>query len=410
MLVFHITLYRATFTPIFTSGKLRKMTPLLRAINEKMNDYVLKFAQSQTQFETKDLAGKFSLDGLASCAFGVETGSFDGEDSEFLYHGKGVFKFGTSELVKMVFAGKWPNFVKKTAAALGIYNVFNYPFANEYSKFLMHVIEQSFKQRRESKTNRNDLLDMMIKAVEGTLDDAEEDDMHASDQYENDAKIVGHVKKKNTLSYDDVVATAILLLAAGYDTTGSVLAWIMYDLAMNPSCQETLYEEIKDAGDDVHKLSYETLQTLPYLDAVIHETMRRHPPISGLERICTKDYQLPRSKVVIRKGDLVRLSSIGICFDPDVYPNPMEYNPDNFLKENCADRNPYSFLMFSLGPRNCLGMRFSMYEMKVCISNLVANFKLLPCEKTTKYEDLEWEWGNAFGGAKGGTWITCETR
>ena len=58
--------------------------PLLQVINEKMNSYVSKFAESNEMFETKDLAGKFSVDGLASCAFGVETGSFEDGTSEFL--------------------------------------------------------------------------------------------------------------------------------------------------------------------------------------------------------------------------------------------------------------------------------------------------------------------------------------
>ena len=374
-----------------------------------MNNYVLKLVQSNQPFETKDLAGKFSLDGLASCAFGVETGSFGNTDSEFLHHGKNVFKFTDSTFPKMIASSLTPNIIKKAAASLGIYSLFSYPFANEHSKFLMHVIESSFKQRKESNTKRNDLLDMMIEAVEGNLEDSDNDDMHASDQFEKDAKIKGHVKTKN-VSYDDVIATAILLLAAGYDTTGSALSWILYDLAMNQNCQDTLYEEISEAGKDPNKLSYETLQTLPYLDAVIHESLRMHPPISMLERICTKDYLVPDSNVVIRKGQLVRLSNIGICLDPEIYPNPLEYNPENFLKENASDRNPYSFLIFSLGPRNCIGMRFSMYEMKICISNLVSNFRFLPCDKTTKYEDLKYSKNDVFGGAEGGLWIKCEAR
>ena len=385
------------------------MTPLLQAISRKMHGHVLKLAESDEAFETKDLAGKFSLDGLASCAFGVETGSFDDEKSEFLHHGKNVFKFTGKVILKMLMMGITPNFFKKAVTGLGLTNVFNYPFANEHSKFLMNVIEASFKQRRESKTKRNDLLDMMLEAVEGSLDSVDDDDIHASDQFEKDAKILGQIKKKN-LSYDDVIATAILLLAAGYDTTGTALSYIMYDLAINQECQETLYEEITQSGNDVNKLPYETLQNLPYLDAVIHESMRRHPPIAALERVCTKDYAVPNSNIVMRPGDLVRLDNIGICFDPEVYPNPMEYNPQRFLKENAAELNPYGFLSFSLGPRNCVGMRFSMYEMKCCISNLVAKFRFVPCGKTVKYEDLKYNFADIFGGAKDGLWIKCEER
>ena len=386
------------------------MTPLLQAVSRKMHSHVLNLAKTGEAFETKDLGGKFSLDGLASCAFGVETGSFDNADSEFLQHGKNVFKFDGKVFLRMVISqAMLPNIAKKIFHNLGLGSFFAYPFANEHSKFLMHVVEASFKQRQQSKTKRNDLLDMMIEAVEGNLADLEDDDMHAGDQFEKDAKIQGSIKKKN-LSYDDVIATAILLLAAGYDTTGTALSWIFYDLAMNQGAQDNLYEEIIEAGKDTNKLSYDTLQNLPYLDAVIHESLRRHAPIATLERVCTKDYKVPNSKIVIRKGEFVRLNNVGIMMDPEIYPNPSEFNPERFLKEYAADRNPYSFLTFSLGPRNCIGMRFSMYEMKCCISNLISKFRFIPCEKTVKYENLEFSRSDAFGGTSHGLWIKCEER
>ena len=386
------------------------MTPLLQAVSRKMHAHVLNLARTGEAFETKDLAGKFSLDGLASCAFGVETGSFDGTDSEFLYHSKNVFKFDGKIFFQMVLSQLFvPNIVKKIAHSLGIGSIFGYPFANEHSKFLMHVVESSFKQRKESNTKRNDLLDMMIEAVDGNLADLEDDDLHAGDRFEKDAKIHGNVKKKN-LTYDDVIATAILLLAAGYDTTGTSLSWILYDLAMNQEAQDNLYEEIVEAGKDTNKLPYDTLQSLPYLDAVIHESLRRHVPVSTLERVCTKDYPVPNSKVVIKKGEFVRLNNIGIMLDPEIYPDPLDFKPERFLKENSTNRNPYSFLTFSLGPRNCIGMRFSMYEMKCCVSNLVSKFRFVPCEKTVKYEDLEFSRSDAFGGTSHGLWIKCEER
>ena len=401
--------FRTTFSPVFSSGKLRKMTPLLQEINRKMRSHVSNLAQSGVPFETKDLGGKFSLDGLASCAFGVETGSFDGEESEFLHHGKSVFLFDGPKFLKIILGGMTPNFVKKVMKSLGIDNIVRYPFANKHSKFLMHVIDESYKQRKESKTKRNDILDMMIEAIEGNLDNSPNDDIHSGDQFEADARIQGNIKKKK-VSYDDIVATAILLLAAGYDTTGTSMSWIFYDLAMNQNAQDTLYEEIINAGSDANELSYETLQALPYLDAVIHESLRRHVPVAFLERFCTKDFPVPNSKIIIRKGDFVRLNNIGIMLDPEIYTNPMDYNPDRFLKEYAEDRNPYSFLPFSLGPRNCIGMRFAMYEMKCCISSLVSKFRFIPCDKTVAYENLEFSKTDVFGGTTHGLWIKCEER
>jgi cytochrome P450 family 6 len=197
------------------------------------------------------------------------------------------------------------------------------------------------------------------------------------------------------------------MLVAGNDTTGTTMSWLLYELALNQDCQDTLYEEIESAKTSIG-LTYDTIQSLPYLEAVIHETLRRHPVVPTLERPCIKDYKVPGHDLVIPKGGIVRLNNIGICYDPEIFPEPKRFNPERFLKENRGDRNPYSFMGFSLGPRNCLAMRFAMFEMKMCISHLVANFRFLPCEKTIK--DLEYDPTNFLGGTKGGLWIQCEHR
>jgi cytochrome P450 len=291
---------------------------------------------------------------------------------------------------------------------LGFVNVFSHFLANEHAKFLMNVIEGTLKQRKESEVKRNDLIDMMIDAINQESPNADqEEDLHAVDQYEKDTEIVGITKKKK-LSHDDVIATALLMLSAGYDTTGTAMSYILYELALNQDCQETLLEEIREASEDVNNMPYEVLQSLPYLDAVIQETLRKHPVIANLERLCTKDYKIPGHEYVIKKGDVVRVSNVGICFDPDIFPDPKKFNPERFLKENITNRNPYSYMAFSLGPRNCLAMRFALFEIKVCISNLVSNFKFVPSTRTVN--EVEWNPRSFLGGAKGGLWIKCEKR
>ena len=371
-----------------------------------MHAYVADLADSQEIFEAKELCGKFSVDGLASCAFGVDAGAFGEGNTEFLYHSKNAFKIN---IIKFMLDPLLPTILKKMAVSLGLKNLVTYCFANEHTKFLMSVVEQSIKQRKESNIKRNDLIDLMIEAVEGEADHDDEDNLHATDQYEKDAKIAGHAKGKR-LSYDDVIGTAIGMLAAGYDTTAISMSYMLYELALNQDVQETLYEEIRDAAAHVDKLSYETLQSLPYLDAVIHEALRRHPIGALNVRTCTKEYKIPGSNLVIREGEQVWVNSFGIYMDPEVYPNPTEFNPENFMKENRSERSPYSFMTFSLGPRNCLAMRFAMYEMKICISGLISKFRFLPCEKTVQLCDLKVDKVAIFGEAEGGLWIRCEKR
>ena len=177
---------------------------------------------------------------------------------------------------------------------------------------------------------------------------------------------------------------------------------------MNPEVQDKLLEEIGEASDDENIIPYETLQNMPYLDAVIQETMRKHPVVPYLERLCTKDYQLPGHDYIVKKGGNVRVNNAGICFDPDIFPEPKAFKPERFLKENSMDRSPYSYMAFSLGPRNCLAMRFALFEMKMGITSLVSKFRFYSSPKTVK--EVEWNPSSVLGLAKGGLWIKCEKR
>ena len=122
------------------------MTPLLQAISRKMHGHVLNLAKSNKAFETKDLGGKFSIDGIASCTFGVETGSFGNTESEFYHHSRELFKFNKFTIPRMLLSQMTPNVIKRAVASLNLPHIFSWPFANEHSKFLMNVVEASFQK------------------------------------------------------------------------------------------------------------------------------------------------------------------------------------------------------------------------------------------------------------------------
>ena len=125
------------------------------------------------------------------------------------------------------------------------------------------------------------------------------------------------------------------------------MSYCGYHLAMNPEIQKKLQEEIDEAyeklGDEKSTLDYQCVMNLAYLDQVIMETLRMHPPLDLLSRNCVKDYKIPDSNIVIEKGDDIHINVIGIHHDPKHYPDPLKFNPENFNKENRAKRSPYVF-------------------------------------------------------------------
>ena len=340
---------------------------------------------------------------LASCAFGVDSGSFTNKEkpSEFVENAQKVFEVGDFwSLISRTIAMVTPKAMKKLFCAFGFKNTPPVPSLKEQI-FFQNVVDATIRQRKESGMKRNDLVDLMIAATEGNLDSTDDSvQMQLNGGGKNDQiKKVG-----NAEIYDDVISTAVILLIAGYDTTGTTMSYILHELALNQDIQETLYEEIQNAKD----LSYDTIQSLPYLDAVIHETLRRHPVIATLDRPCSTNYKIPNSNLVLEKGLRIRVNNVGICNDPDIFPKPEEWNPENFMKENRGNRNPYSFMAFSLGPRNCIAMRFAMFEMKVAISHLVSKFFVLPTSKTSANVRVDPK--HVLGAAKGGLWVKFEER
>ena len=140
-----------------------------------------------------------------------------------------------------------------------------------------------------------------------------------------------------------LVSTGLIMLVAGYDTTKHALAYLTYQLAMNPDVQDRVYEEISEAmqanGGDLP--SYAQLQDLEYTDMVIFETLRMYPPVALLTRSAAGGSQLPGPpEVTIEEGSEVHINLAGIHNDSDTYPQPEVFDPERFSKEAKASRNP----------------------------------------------------------------------
>jgi len=391
---------RSTFTPIFTSGKIKVMFKFIKETSQALADELSEKAKAGEEFELKGTFGKFSLDALASCAFGVDAQSFTNPKSVFVKHAADTFALsGWDNLMFMIRFIPGANFILE---AFNI-NVFK-PTA---TKYLSDVILKTLEVRRKSGGKRNDLIDLMLDCIEDgdILDDKrpEEESQFDQDQQFNH-------KKESKLSNEEIVATAMVFLVAGYDTTGMTLSFLAYAMSKNPEIQEKLQEEVDEAFEENNGElpDYNKIQSLPYLDMVIHETLRRFSPVGFNTRSCTEDYNLPGTDIVIKKDDFISFSVSGIHNDPEFYSHPDEFYPDHFSKEEKATRSPYAFQSFGQGPRSCIGMRFALLEAKMAILCTYRKFSFLPGTKTQ--EPLVRDPESALGYAKGGLWAKIVER
>jgi cytochrome P450 family 6 len=321
---------RATFSPIFTSGKMKAMMVFIQEACRSMIGSIGKCAENNEAFELKEMLGKYSMDAIASCAFGVDAQSYTNKDSLFVKYANNIFKQtpkdGLKFMVLMLPGGR------KLFDALGVSLM-----KPTETEFFYDAVMASLKSRRESKHRRNDLVDLMVDAIKGEVT---EDKEHEDNQFEKDAKL-NHQTKKGEFDELTIIATAIVLMVAGYETTGSTLAFACYQLAKNPEVQDRLRAEVEDAaGESKELLTYDQIQDMHYLDQVISETLRFYSPIALVQRCSNKEYKVPGHDLVIEMDTSVWVNTLAIHMDPAHYPNPTEFNPDNFNKENKAKRNP----------------------------------------------------------------------
>jgi len=358
---------------------------------------------SGNEFELKTEFGKFSLDSLASCAFGFNPRSFEAKSNIFVKSAERLFTntrwdnlWGISRLIPGVGA---------LHKLLGI----NIVKPNQ-TKFFKDILASTIKHRLETGDRHNDLVDLMIDCIKDQESSELPEADQTQDQYEQDMEFV-HVKKsKLKLDEEVVTSTSLLLLVAGYDTTSITLSYMAYYLAKNPEIQTKLQAEIDQAYKENNGTlpDYKVIQELPYIEMCILETLRLQTPVGTLFRSCTTDTQIPYFDHTIRKNDRIIIPVSGIHMDERYYPNPHQFNPENFSREARQSRSPYTFLGFGQGPRACIGMRFAMLESKVAMMEVLANYTFLSSDRNP--DKLEIDPDSTNGYAKGGLYARVVQR
>ena len=140
--------------------------------------------------------------------------------------------------------------------------------------------------------------------------------------------------------------------------------------------------DVVDDNDGSVYVDYNKIQGMWYLEAFIMESLRMYP-LTPLERLTVKPYKVSDGPTdfVIPKGMIVQIP-VSIMKDEKYFKNPKNFDPENFSPENKAGREAYSFIGFGHGPRNCIGMRFALLNMKIAIFRLLIDYKIIPCSKT----------------------------
>ncbi|XP_035708142.1 cytochrome P450 9e2 isoform X3 [Folsomia candida] len=169
------------------------------------------------------------------------------------------------------------------------------------------------------------------------------------------------------------------MVLPAYKTTQTLISMCAYVLALHQDVQDKLREEVNalfESNGDEFNLA--AVSQMTYMDMVINETLRMYSPIGVVGRTCKTKYAVPDTTLVLKAGDVIFIPLYGLHYDEEYYPNPGVFDPERF---SGASKN-FTFLPFSQGPRNCIGMRMGMLETKIALCHVLRNFKLTPSSDT----------------------------
>ncbi|KAH7845526.1 hypothetical protein Vadar_003156 [Vaccinium darrowii] len=179
------------------------------------------------------------------------------------------------------------------------------------------------------------------------------------------------------LSFSSVsINTTILeMFIAGTDTTTTTLEWAMAELLHSPRTLQKLQAELRTVVKQNQKLEEKHMENLPYLKAVIKETLRLHPPLPFLVPHKAMDscdmlgYRIPKETQI-----LVNVWAIGR--DPQIWENPLEFRPERFLEPNNLDYkgHNFEFIPFGSGRRICPAVPLASRVLPMALGSILLAF------------------------------------
>ncbi|XP_060774774.1 sterol 26-hydroxylase, mitochondrial [Neoarius graeffei] len=223
----------------------------------------------------------------------------------------------------------------------------------------------------------DDLYDVARNLIDRKVHQIEE-------QVQRGEKIEGmyltYLLSSKKLSLAEIYITITELLLGGVDTTSNTMSWTLYHLSRDPEVQNRLYQEVVSVCPDRRLPTTEDLNRMPYLKAVIKETLRLYPVVSGNGRFILENeavvggYWFP-------KQTQFHLCHYAVSHDENEFPDAEAFIPERWLRGTSRfQHHPYSSIPFGVGVRACVGRRVAELEMYFALSRLMQHYEVCPVD------------------------------
>ncbi|XP_077588233.1 cytochrome P450, family 3, subfamily A, polypeptide 65 [Stigmatopora nigra] len=346
---------RSVLSPSFTSGRLKEMYSIMLHHSNNLLKCLQRKVDADEVIHLKDVFGPYSMDVVASTAFSVDIDSINRPADPFVANIKKMtmFNFMSPLIVLVVLFPFLRPLIEKMEISLFPADVLTFFF-----NFLKNI-----KSDRD-KNNYKSRVDFMQLMVDAQMSKSSKED----------------INNQKGLTDHEILSQAMIFIFAGYETSSSSMCFFGYNLATHPSIQETLQKEIDETFPNKVRPNYDDLMQMEYLDMVMNESARLYPIVNRLERVGKASVEV--CGLTIPKNSVVMIPIYTLHRDPSLWPEPESFKPERFSKENKDNIDPYAFLPFGAGPRNCIGMRFAVLMMKLALVEILQHYSFVTCKET----------------------------
>lgn len=349
---------RRVITPTFHFSILEDFVSIFDQQSQIFARNLAKYADGVQVVDIEDALALATLDVICESAMGVRINAQTDVNCEYVQLLKDMQRIIVKRYVTIAYRPKWlfqllaPRLAKQHFAVTAALHRFTERIIKARRKEILKHQTEICEQRNQQAQNgdigikrRQALLDVLLSAT-----------------------IAGQ-----PLSDNDIREEVDTFMFEGHDTTKSGIGYTLYCISRNKEVQAKLYAEIVEVlGTNMqHALTQRQLMQLKYTEQVIKEALRMYPPVPYIGRTIMEDCYIAGN--CIPKGSSVILAIYEMQNDAAYFPQPQLFLPERQVHEN-----PFAFVPFSAGPRNCIGQRFAMLEMKAFIARIMQLYELLP--------------------------------
>lgn len=185
------------------------------------------------------------------------------------------------------------------------------------------------------------------------------------------------------LSAHEITGILIATMMAGHHTSAGTGTWVIIELLRNPHYLPRVRAELDAVWPHGEALTYDRLRKMRFLQDVLKEVLRLHPPLIFLLRKVLREFRY--NSYVVPAGHMLCAAPVVSHRLPSVYPDPDRFDPDRFARGEAT--NPFAYIPFGGGKNKCTGNAFGLLQLKVICAVLLREFDFALVDAPASYQD-----------------------